>query len=229
MSFIRVLVLTLLMTATLTPLRADEEPARKTLFLPKSPTAAAYVLGRLSNKELIEAPRSEFVYVALLQRKGLERKYRVEALEGLAKARNADALTELIGSSTNIRSKRRSSVAARAGWQTQDCRLRPARGGALLHPPPTSVLRERGALPGGMEGSLGSTAVEIRLARPEPSLGLDLDRALKLDLFRGGYRRIESRTGSKSKSKNWNGGLNSMAVGLGRVVVLSPCRHPRLT
>ena len=56
---------------------AAEEPAKKTLFLPKSPVAAAYVLARLSNKELIEAPRSEFVYVALLQRAGLERKYRL--------------------------------------------------------------------------------------------------------------------------------------------------------
>ena len=97
MSFTRVLVFTLLLTATLTPLWADEEPIRKTFFLPKSPTAAAYVLGRLSNKELSEAPRSEFVYVALLQRKGLERKYRLEALEGLAKIRNTDVLTELLG------------------------------------------------------------------------------------------------------------------------------------
>jgi len=76
---------------------AADEPPGKTLNLPKSPRAAAYVLGRLSNKELIEAPRSEFVYVALLQRKGLERKYRIEALEGLAKIRNSDTLTELIG------------------------------------------------------------------------------------------------------------------------------------
>lgn len=75
---------------------AQDEPPKKVFFLPKSATAAAYVLGRLSNQELIEAPRSEFVYVALLQRKGLDRKYRVEALEGLAKARNTDALTELL-------------------------------------------------------------------------------------------------------------------------------------
>ncbi len=44
--------------------RAAEEPPKKTLFLPKSPVAAAYVLARLSNKEFIKAPRSEFVYVA---------------------------------------------------------------------------------------------------------------------------------------------------------------------
>ena len=77
-------------------LAAAEEPPKKTLFLPKSATAAMYVLNRLSNRELIEAPRSEFVYVALLQRNGLERKYRVEALEGLAKVRTTDPLTELI-------------------------------------------------------------------------------------------------------------------------------------
>jgi putative heme-binding domain-containing protein len=74
-----------------------QEEAPKTFFLPKNPTAAAYILNRLSNKELIAAPRSEFVYVALLQRKGLERKYRVEALEGLGKIRKTDALTELLG------------------------------------------------------------------------------------------------------------------------------------
>ncbi len=91
-------LLALLFAVALTPLRADDEPPKRTLFLPKSPTAAAYVLGRLSNKELAEAPRSEFVFVALLQRKGLERKYRVEALEGLAKVRNTDPLSELIGS-----------------------------------------------------------------------------------------------------------------------------------
>jgi putative heme-binding domain-containing protein len=71
----------------------EDKPA---FFLPKNPVAAAYVLGRLSNQELIAAPRSEFVYVALLQRPGLERKYRQEALEGLAGLRHTDALTELL-------------------------------------------------------------------------------------------------------------------------------------
>jgi len=96
MTFVRDLVLALLISAAVAPLRAAEEQPKKTFFLPKSPRAAAYVLGRLSKKELIEAPRGEFVYVALLQRKGLERKYRIEALEGLAKLRNSDPLTELI-------------------------------------------------------------------------------------------------------------------------------------
>ncbi|MBI2948946.1 MAG: c-type cytochrome [Verrucomicrobia bacterium] len=74
----------------------SDSAAKKPFYLPKNPVAAAYVLGRLSNPELIEAPRSEFVYVALLQRQGLDKKYRLEALEGLAKTRNTDTLTELI-------------------------------------------------------------------------------------------------------------------------------------
>jgi hypothetical protein len=99
------LILLAACTAVSFAVRAADDPPKKSLFLPKSPTAAAYVLGRLSNKELIEAPRSEFVYVALLHRKGLDRKYRVEALEGLAKARNTDNLTELIRGITELDKK----------------------------------------------------------------------------------------------------------------------------
>ncbi len=91
----RVILLMALLSA-LPGLHGAEEPVKKPLFLPKSPTAAAYVLARLSNKELLEAPRSEFVYVALLQRGGLDRKVRIEALEGLAKARGTTPLAELI-------------------------------------------------------------------------------------------------------------------------------------
>ncbi|PYK96519.1 MAG: hypothetical protein DME19_19475 [Verrucomicrobia bacterium] len=89
-------VFAIFMLLSLVNLAADDEPPKKTLLPPKSPRAAAYVLGRLSNQELIEAPRGEFVYVALLERKGLEKRYRVEALDGLAKVRNTDTLTELV-------------------------------------------------------------------------------------------------------------------------------------
>jgi putative heme-binding domain-containing protein len=75
---------------------AEDPPNQTNFFLPQNPVAAAYVLGRLSNQELIEAPRSEFVYVALLQRKGLDRKYRIEALDGLARIRQTDVLAELL-------------------------------------------------------------------------------------------------------------------------------------
>lgn len=97
MNWIRLLVFLGAICLTLPPARAAEATASKTFFLPKSPKAAAYVLGRLSNQELIAAPRGEFVYVALLERAGLERKYRLEALAGLAKLRQTDQLTELLG------------------------------------------------------------------------------------------------------------------------------------
>src|SRR5689334_20802422 len=62
-----------------------QETTNKGFYLPKNAVAAGYYLSRLSNRELMDAPRSEFVYVALLQRKGLDKKYRIEALDGLAK------------------------------------------------------------------------------------------------------------------------------------------------
>jgi putative heme-binding domain-containing protein len=110
------LILILLLTFAIVPrfpsaFAQEQESAKKSFFLPKSPVAAAYYLGRLSNQELIEAPRSEFVYVALLQRKGLERKYRIDALEGLAKARNTDTLAELTGGLTELDKKGQASEA----------------------------------------------------------------------------------------------------------------------
>ncbi|MDB6037426.1 MAG: hypothetical protein JWM99_1267 [Verrucomicrobiales bacterium] len=75
---------------------AQEEAPKKTFFLPKSPVAAAYILGRLSNKELTEAPRGEFVYTALLKRPGLDRKYRTEALQGLAELHKSSPAAELV-------------------------------------------------------------------------------------------------------------------------------------
>ena len=73
----------------------QEATNQSKFFLPQNPVAAAYVLGRLSNQELIQAPRGEFVYTALLTRNGLDRKYRLEALAGLARIRHTDSLTEL--------------------------------------------------------------------------------------------------------------------------------------
>ena len=74
-------------------------------FLPKNPRAAAYMLGRLSNQALIDAPRGEFVYTALLQREGLDRKYLFEALDGLAAIRRTDRLTELLRALTELDQK----------------------------------------------------------------------------------------------------------------------------
>ena len=78
------------------PGRTHAQTHKTNFFLPQNPVAAAYVLGRLSNQELIAAPRSEFVYVALLKRAGLDRKYRLEALDGLATLRHTDRLGEVL-------------------------------------------------------------------------------------------------------------------------------------
>src|SRR5689334_152206 len=78
------------------PNQAQDQTNENKFFLPRNPVAAAYILGRLSNQELIDAPRGEFVYVALLQRNGLDRKYRLEALDGLAKIHQTDRISELL-------------------------------------------------------------------------------------------------------------------------------------
>lgn len=102
--FLRLAIIQFALVAALL-VSAQDTPSKTNFFLPKSATAAAYVLGRLSNAELIAAPRGEFVYVALLQRKGLDRKYRVEALAGLAKLRNTDVTTELLVALTELDKK----------------------------------------------------------------------------------------------------------------------------
>lgn len=74
----------------------DASSKKRPFFLPNNPVAAAYVLGRLSNQELIDAPGSEFVYVAILKRQGLERKHRIEALKNLAEIRKTSEIKELL-------------------------------------------------------------------------------------------------------------------------------------
>ncbi len=88
---------------------AKPEAEPRKLYLPASPRAAAYVLGRLSNKELVQAPRVEPVFNAFLERAGLDAKYREEALIGLAGLHKTDRVAELIaalgrmdGQGTNV-------------------------------------------------------------------------------------------------------------------------------
>src|SRR5207248_9065960 len=85
--------------------QAVAQTQKTNFFLPQNPVAAAYVLGRLSNQELIAAPRSEFVYVALLQRAGLDRKYRLEALQGLATIGHTNPLSELLRTLSELEKK----------------------------------------------------------------------------------------------------------------------------
>src|SRR5262245_11146404 len=80
------------------PSRAQDtaQPEAKKIYIPSNPRAAAYMLGRLSNKELAQAPRVEPVYNAFLERAGLDVRYREEALAGLASLHKTDRLTELL-------------------------------------------------------------------------------------------------------------------------------------
>jgi len=72
------------------------------LFLDKSPAVVKYQLKRLSNAQLLAIPRKAEeakyrpVYEAILTRKGMDRKYRDEALASLVKMNQSDPVTELI-------------------------------------------------------------------------------------------------------------------------------------
>jgi putative heme-binding domain-containing protein len=85
--------------------RAQTADDSSHFFLPQNPKAAAYVLGRLSNDQLIKAPRGEFVYTALLERAGVASKYRSEALAGLASLKHTDQTTELLRGLTELDQK----------------------------------------------------------------------------------------------------------------------------
>jgi putative heme-binding domain-containing protein len=102
-SFIPVCLLTLALTLIRQQANcaAGEENSAK-FFLPQNPVAAKYVLSRLSNQELIDAPRGEFVYSALLQRTGIAAKYRLEALDGLAALRHSDRLSQALLAITEL-------------------------------------------------------------------------------------------------------------------------------
>lgn len=81
---------------------SGQPPERIKLFLPKNPLAAAYVLRRYSNDELVRIERSEPVYQALLDRQGIDRVYRQEALRELAKLHGGDELSELLAAVTRV-------------------------------------------------------------------------------------------------------------------------------
>jgi azurin len=72
------------------------------VFLDKNPRIVAYQLKRLSNAQLIaferktDDPKYKPVYEALLTRKGIEKKYREEAVEALAKLGSSDPVSVLL-------------------------------------------------------------------------------------------------------------------------------------
>jgi uncharacterized cupredoxin-like copper-binding protein len=93
------------------PLNAQETPAPDAaptpaaapeIFLDKSPQIVAYQLRRLTNPQLIAVPRKDNdpkykpIYQELLTRKGLDRKYREEAVAALAKVNHSDPVVEIL-------------------------------------------------------------------------------------------------------------------------------------
>ena len=78
---------------------ADEVPQ---IFLDKSPRVVAYQLKRLTNPQLValerhdDQPRYKPIYQALLARKGIDRKYREEAIAALAKFDKSDPVVEIL-------------------------------------------------------------------------------------------------------------------------------------
>jgi azurin/nucleoside 2-deoxyribosyltransferase len=102
-----VLTLAIAATLSLAPLTAsraaDDAPAAApTLTLDKNPKIIAYQLKRHTNPQLIaidrtaDDPKFRPVYEALLTRKGLEKKYREEAVTALATIDKSDAVVVLL-------------------------------------------------------------------------------------------------------------------------------------
>ena len=83
-----------------TPPKDTPEPPKKSevikVKLPEHALKAAYVLALYPNDELVRIERSEPVYLAIISRSGLDRKWRVEAIEALAKLRKTSIVAQLI-------------------------------------------------------------------------------------------------------------------------------------
>jgi hypothetical protein len=86
-------------------LRADDAPAgdaKPHIDLTKSPRIIAYQLRRMSSADLVALERHpddakyKPVYEALLVRKGIDRKYRQESADSLAKINKTDPVIELL-------------------------------------------------------------------------------------------------------------------------------------
>src|SRR5688572_29556305 len=89
------------------PARAADEAGAESsgppkILLDKSPTVIAYQLKRLSNSQLVALERKadeakyKPIYQALLTRKGLDKKYREEAVEALTKIGKTDPVSVLL-------------------------------------------------------------------------------------------------------------------------------------
>lgn len=74
----------------------SDEPKREPIDLPGFEQGDLYVLSRLSNEQLINVERGEWVHTAILIRDGLDRSHRRTAIAELAKLRKTDELTQIL-------------------------------------------------------------------------------------------------------------------------------------
>jgi len=100
-------------------LRADDPPTDSStpqIFLDKNPRIVAYQLRRLNNAQLMALERKDSdpkykpIYEALLTRGGLDRKYRQEAIDALAKLNHSDAVTEILAGVERIEAADKGTV-----------------------------------------------------------------------------------------------------------------------
>jgi len=80
----------------------DKQDAAPQIFLDRSPQIVAYQLKRLNNQQLLAVerkttdPKYKPVYEAILTRKGIDKKFREEAVGALAQLNKSDAVVELL-------------------------------------------------------------------------------------------------------------------------------------
>lgn len=91
-----VLLMVSLLSGGPEPSPAPATPTREKVDLPGFEQGDLYVLGRLSNEKLVRVERSEWVWVTILIREGLDRSYRMEAIAKLAKLRKTDRVTQIL-------------------------------------------------------------------------------------------------------------------------------------
>ena len=91
------------------------------VFLDKPAKVVAYQLKRLTNAQLVaiqrnaDEPKYKPVYEAILVRKGLERKYREEAVAALAKLNGSDPVLEILSGVGNVEKDDAATLAELAG------------------------------------------------------------------------------------------------------------------
>lgn len=114
---------------------ADSPPK---IFLDKSPRIVEYQLNRLSNEQLLMVERDSTdakflpVFQAILTREGISRAYRDEALDGLVKLNQSDAVVELISALQSQASPAERMINSLAGMLLEQSPASLAKHGQLL-------------------------------------------------------------------------------------------------